>query len=247
MLHIAVRGTKRFSYLLAVTAALHLLSVPRVDAREQLCDPSYQNCRTPLIDLINAETVEIDVGLWFMEDARYSSAIVQKWKAGVKVRILMDPRVFPQDAPDVTVMNQLQAGGIPMRKRIASGIEHWKAMIFAGQRTVYFGSANFSDEAFVPASPYVNYVDETVYFTDDATVVNSFMRKFDDAWYRHDQLRKLRELERHPGAQLSDLFDRSRVELSAGSGLRSAVGQGVQPRDAQDRRDDVPHHRPAAH
>jgi len=182
MVHIAVRGRKRFSYLLAVAAALHVLSAPRADAREQLCDPSYQNCRTPLLDIINAETVEIDVGLWFMEDARYSSAIVQRWKAGVKVLILMDPRVFPQDAPDVTVMNQLQAGGIPMRKRIASGIEHWKAMIFAGQRTVYFGSANFSDEAFVPASPYVNYVDETVYFTDDATVVNSFMRKFDDAW-----------------------------------------------------------------
>jgi phosphatidylserine/phosphatidylglycerophosphate/cardiolipin synthase-like enzyme len=182
MMHIAVRGRKRFSYLLTVAAALYLLSAPRVDAREQLCDPSYQNCRTPLIDLINAETVEIDVGLWFMEDARYSSAIVQRWKAGVKVRILMDPRVFPQDAPDVTVMNQLQVAGIPMRKRIASGIEHWKAMIFAGQRTVYFGSANFSDEAFVPASPYVNYVDETVYVTDDATVVNSFMRKFDDAW-----------------------------------------------------------------
>jgi phosphatidylserine/phosphatidylglycerophosphate/cardiolipin synthase-like enzyme/regulation of enolase protein 1 (concanavalin A-like superfamily) len=182
MVHFPVRGRKRLSYLLAIAAALHLLSAPRVDAREELCDPAFQNCRTPLLNLINAETVEIDVGLWFMEDARYSSAIIARWKAGVQVRVLMDPRVFPQDAPSKTVMDQLQAAGIPMRKRIASGIEHWKAMIFAGQRTVYFGSANFSSEAFVPITPYVNYVDETVYFTDDATVVNSFMRKFDDAW-----------------------------------------------------------------
>jgi regulation of enolase protein 1 (concanavalin A-like superfamily) len=79
-------------------------------------------------------------------------------------------------------MNQLQAAGIPLRKRIASGIEHWKAMIFAHQSTVYFGSANFSSDAFVYNQQYVNYVDETVYFTNDASVVNSFMTKFDDAW-----------------------------------------------------------------
>jgi phosphatidylserine/phosphatidylglycerophosphate/cardiolipin synthase-like enzyme len=182
MVHIAVRRGKPFSYLLAVAAVLNVLSAPRADAREQLCDPSSQNCRIPLLDLINAETAEIDVGLWFMEDARYSTAIVARWRAGVNVRILLDPRAFPDHPLSLTNMNQLQAAGIPMRKRIASGIEHWKAMVFAGQRTVYFGSANFSDEAFVPVTPYVNYVDETVYFTDDATVVNSFMRKFDDAW-----------------------------------------------------------------
>lgn len=182
MVHIAVRGRKRFSHCLAVAAALHILSAPPAEAREQLCDPSYQNCRTPLLDLINAETVEIDVGLWFMEDSRYATAIINRRKAGVEVRVLMDPRVFPTNPASQTVMNQLQAAGVPMRKRIAAGIEHWKAMIFAGQRTVYFGSANFSGDAFVPVDPYVNYVDETVYFTDDASVVNSFMRKFDDAW-----------------------------------------------------------------
>ena len=47
---------------------------------------------------------------------------------------------------------------------------------------MYFGSANFSSDAFVSVKPYVNYVDETVYFTNDASVVNSFMTKFDDAW-----------------------------------------------------------------
>jgi regulation of enolase protein 1 (concanavalin A-like superfamily)/HKD family nuclease len=134
------------------------------------------------LNLIKAETTEIDVGLWFMEDARYSSLLVQKWQSGVKIRVLMDPRVYPQDAEDQQIMSQLQAAGIPMRKRVASGIEHWKAMIFAHQSTVYFGSANFSANAFIYSQPYVNYVDETVYFTNDATVVNSFMTKFDDAW-----------------------------------------------------------------
>ncbi|HEY2907429.1 MAG TPA: phospholipase D-like domain-containing protein [Vicinamibacterales bacterium] len=166
----------------ALTAMALLMSPARAHASETLCDPSFQDCRQQLLNLISAETTEIDVGLWFMEDARYSTAILKRWQAGVQVRILMDPRVFPQDSADEQIMNQLATAGIPMRKRVASGIEHWKAMIFAHQSTVYFGSANFSPVAFVPEQPYVNYTDETVYVTTDASVVNSFMTKFDDAW-----------------------------------------------------------------
>ncbi len=39
----------------------------------RLCDPAYENCRTPLIELIRNETVGIDVGFWFMEDTRYAT------------------------------------------------------------------------------------------------------------------------------------------------------------------------------
>src|SRR5262249_40578096 len=80
------------------------------------------------------------------------------------------------------ILLQLAAAGIPMRIRTATGIEHWKTMIFDAQNTVYFGSANFSSDAFVPVIPFVNYVDETVYFTDNPPIVNSFRREFDDAW-----------------------------------------------------------------
>ncbi|HEY2905719.1 MAG TPA: phospholipase D-like domain-containing protein [Vicinamibacterales bacterium] len=176
------RRWKSFCLVLSAAFALVALSANVSSAREELCDPSFQDCRAPLLALMNAETTEIDVGLWFMTDARYSNLLVSKAHAGVKIRILMDPREFAQDPVDQTNMNQLQSAGIPMRKRIASGIEHWKAMIFASQNTVYFGSANFDPLAFVPNQPYQNYADETVYFTDDASVVNSFMTKFDDAW-----------------------------------------------------------------
>jgi phosphatidylserine/phosphatidylglycerophosphate/cardiolipin synthase-like enzyme/regulation of enolase protein 1 (concanavalin A-like superfamily) len=168
--------------LIALAALFVGLGAGRALALEQLCDSSFENCRTRLISLIQNENVEIDVGLWFMEDARYSNAIVARWQAGVPVRILMDPRANATNPFNGQTMTQLANAGIPMRKRIASGIEHWKMMLFAGQNTVYFGSANFSDIAFVPIQPYVNYVDETVYFTDDASVVQSFMTKFDDAW-----------------------------------------------------------------
>src|SRR5262249_2088573 len=136
------------------------------------------------IALIQAETSEIDVGMWFMEDARYASEIINRKNAGVKVRIIFDNRSDEVGhAVNQQVVDQLSSAGIPMRLRVAANsIEHWKVMLFNAQDTVYFASANFSAEAFVPTTPYVNYTDEIVYFTDNPTIVNSFRTEFDDAW-----------------------------------------------------------------
>jgi len=178
-------GTSIVRYLsacAAVVAGVLLVSAAPARASETLCDSSYQNCRTPLLNYINAEKVEIDVGLWFIEDNRYVSALINRFNAGVRVRILMDPRASSTNPYNQANLDQLKAAGVPMMKRTAGGIEHWKMMLFAGQNQVYFGSANFSADAFVPVTPYINYVDETVYFTNKASVVNSFKTKFDDAW-----------------------------------------------------------------
>jgi hypothetical protein len=80
------------------------------------------------------------------------------------------------------IVAQLAASGVPMRAVVTSGILHWKMMLFAGQQTVEFGSANYSPQAFVPIAPYANYVAESVYYTDDPSIVDSFKRRFDDAW-----------------------------------------------------------------
>jgi len=173
-----------YSLRLAAALAIVALFLHPLSARaaETLCDPSYQNCRDPLIALINNENVEIDVGFWFMTDSRYETAIVSRWKAGVPVRLLVDPRANPTYAGNSTILSDFAQAGIPMRYRTASGILHWKMMLFAGQNTVEFGSANFSPTEFVPTTPYSNYDDESVYTTDDPAVVNSFKTKFDDSW-----------------------------------------------------------------
>jgi hypothetical protein len=69
-----------------------------------------------------------------------------------------------------------------MRTRTGSGIMHYKLMVFAGQSIVEFSGANFSADAWVYTTPYVNYVDESVYFTDRSSFVHSFMTKYDDLW-----------------------------------------------------------------
>jgi phospholipase D-like protein len=165
------------------TSAVALLPA-RAAALDDLCDPAVTDCRAPLLAYIRAEQVEIDVGMWFMEDARFSAELVRRRQAGVKVRIIFDNRSDEVGHPaNQDIVDQLASGGIQMRLRVTPrSIEHWKVMIFHGQNIVYFGSANFSADAFVPETPYVNYVDETIYFTDNTSVVNSFRTKFDDSW-----------------------------------------------------------------
>ncbi|HVZ23933.1 MAG TPA: phospholipase D-like domain-containing protein, partial [Vicinamibacterales bacterium] len=167
----------------ALSALILLLATATsAAAAPRWCDTSFEDCRTPLLDLINNETVGIDVAFWFMEDARYSAAIINRFKAGVPVRVLFDSRALPGEPTEQQIIDDLRNAGIPIRNKTSSGILHWKTMLFVGQSTVEFSGANYSAEAFVPISPYQNYVDETIYFTDDSAIVDSFKTKYDDNW-----------------------------------------------------------------
>jgi phosphatidylserine/phosphatidylglycerophosphate/cardiolipin synthase-like enzyme len=170
----------------AAAALLILVSVavPRsAAALERLCDPSFEDCRTEILELIGKEQVEILVGAWFFEDSRFSNDLAKRAREdGLSVRVLADPRATPAHPNNGPILDQLAGAGIPIRKRITAGIEHWKLMLFVGQKTVYFGSANYSPYSFVPEDSYRNYTDETIYVTDDPAVVNTLITRFEDAW-----------------------------------------------------------------
>jgi phosphatidylserine/phosphatidylglycerophosphate/cardiolipin synthase-like enzyme len=143
--------------LLTVVALIALFAA-RGEALERLCDSSFENCRTEVLERIRAEQVEVSVAAWFFEDARFSHELIERWRAGVPVRVLGDPRANAQHPLNGTLLAAMADAGIPIRKRIAAGIEHWKL------------------------NPYRNYVDETIYGTDDPSLVDSFKTKYDDAW-----------------------------------------------------------------
>ena len=174
-----VRSILRASLLAAL---LVCLCATHSAASDRFCDPSFEDCRAPLLTLIANERVGIDLGFWFMEDARYTTALIKRFQAGVPIRVLVDPRANVKNPLNADRLKELVAAGIPMRYCISSGILHWKAMIFSGQNTVEFGGANYSAWAFVPAQPYVNYTDEVIQFTDNTPIVQSFMTKFDELW-----------------------------------------------------------------
>jgi phosphatidylserine/phosphatidylglycerophosphate/cardiolipin synthase-like enzyme len=168
-----------------IAAALLTLGfavLPASAHAERLCDPSYEDCRAILLNLIRNETAGIDAAFWFMEDPRYTHELIKRWQSGVPVRVLVDTQANGPTALNAHRLAELTNAGIPIRERTASGILHWKMMLFSGQNTVQFSAANYSEWAFVPVDPYRNYVDEAIYFTDHASIVNSFRTKFDDLW-----------------------------------------------------------------
>jgi phosphatidylserine/phosphatidylglycerophosphate/cardiolipin synthase-like enzyme len=179
------------SIIILATAEVATAQLPvnpscSAQGQECLCDNAFEDCRAPLLTLINNETVGIDVSMWFMTDYRYKDAIIAKKKQGVPVRIIIDLQAdtnYPANAP---IRAAFVNAGIPIRDCTSSlGINHWKAMIFVGQKKLQFSAANFAAGSFSPepaTSPYVNYVDEAIYFTHDESIVYSFMKKFDDHW-----------------------------------------------------------------
>ena len=168
--------------LISLILALMLLTAVDTQAQERLCDTAFEDCRTPLWQLIDAETQGIDVAFWFMQDSSYATKLINKFKAGVPVRVLVDPRANPTYAGNEEVLNQLRDAGIPMRYKLTDGILHWKLMLFVGQNKLEFSGANYSGNFFVPDSPNVNYFDEAIYFTDDVSLIQSFKTKYDDVW-----------------------------------------------------------------
>jgi phosphatidylserine/phosphatidylglycerophosphate/cardiolipin synthase-like enzyme len=168
-----------------ITIAVALTVLPatvwQAQAQSRLCDPSFENCRVPLMELIRAESVAIDVAFWFMEDSRYTTALIERWKAGVPIRVLIDLKANASYPINANRIAELAAAGIPIRHKTSSYL-HWKTMVFAGQSVVEFSGANYSPNAFVPNAPYVDYVDEAILFSSDPDIVNSFKTKFDDVW-----------------------------------------------------------------
>jgi len=179
----AMHAALAIASMLAAAPVAHAQTTPQ-GPKEWLCDASYQNCRTPLLDLIRNENVGIDVAFWFMQDARFKTEIIKRWQAGVPVRLIVDPKANPSYPGNDQMLADFAAAGIPMRQRTAAapGILHWKTMLFVGQNVVEFSGANFSPTAFVPQAPYSDFEDETIYFSDDPQVVQTFMTEYDTHW-----------------------------------------------------------------
>src|ERR1051325_735294 len=176
---IARTGFVRTFWLIS---AFVLLTCHPSNAQERLCDPSFEDCYTPLIKAVQAETAGIDFAFYGIELPGLADAIIRRYQAGVAVRITVEPRANAKFAGNQAILDKFQAAGIPMRYKLGDGIVHVKMMLLAGQNKVVFSSSNFGDGDLRPYEPYANYVDGAWYFTDDPTVVNSFKTHYDDIW-----------------------------------------------------------------
>src|SRR5688500_9755391 len=126
-------------------------------AADVMCDPSFQDCRAILLSRIQNETQAIDLAMLFMEDDAMADAVIARHHAGVRVRILVEPRRNSTTPKNLIILDRLKAAGIPMRAKNGGGILHWKFMIFDAQNVVQWSAANYSDYYFKPIVPYSNY------------------------------------------------------------------------------------------
>src|SRR5690349_15348802 len=168
------------AFLLAVIFALFVPATS--SAQERLCDPSFEDCYSPLLQLVRNENNGLDVAFYMIELPTLADDVIARKNAGVRVRIVVEPRgnlKFPQNQP---LIDKLNAAGIPLRYKLGDGIVHVKLALFAGQNKVLFTGSNFGDADVAPYVPFDNYVDGAWYFTDDPSVVNSFKTRFDDIW-----------------------------------------------------------------
>jgi len=161
---------------------LILLACPLASAQERLCDPSFEDCYTPLLNAVRAETTGIDMAFYWIELPDLADAIIKRFQAGVPVRLIVEPRASLKFPTNQTLLDRFKAAGIPMRFKAGDGIVHSKMLLLAGQGKVVFSGSNFGDADVRPFVPFANYVDGAWYFSDDQAVVNSFRTRYDDIW-----------------------------------------------------------------
>ncbi len=172
----------RFPQTFYSIIAFILLTCGLSSAQERLCDPSSEDCYSPLLQAVQAETGGIDMAFYWIELPELADAIIKRHQAGVPVRITVEPRASLKIPGNQVILDRFKAAGIPMRYKLGDGIVHVKMLLLAGQNKVVFSSSNFGDADVRPYVPNANYVDGAWYFCNDSALVNSFKTRYDDVW-----------------------------------------------------------------
>jgi hypothetical protein len=171
---------------LALAIALGSPTAAVAQIQERMMLPAVENAMAVIVQKINAEAVRLDIATWYLNDGDIVTAILNKHRSGVPVRLIGDRgAIFEADPHTRANFEFLARNGVPIRLRYHPTwfpeIVHWKCGIFVGQQTVEFGSANWTTFELTPWSS-TNFQDETAFFTNDPPLFNAFLTQFDRMW-----------------------------------------------------------------
>src|SRR3982751_2874514 len=133
----------RFVRPVGLVIGLLFLTWQPAPAQERLCDPSFEDCYTPMLQAVRAETTGIDIAFYVIQLPGLADAIISRYQAGVPVRITVEPRANLKFPDNQSMLDKFKAAGIPMRYKLGDGIVHVKMLLLAGQNKVVFSSSNF--------------------------------------------------------------------------------------------------------
>ena len=178
-----IRRACLWSTILAVT--ILSTTIPAA-VQEQIYFSAHDNAEAQIVARIKAETVRLDIAVWLLDDGLITQAIIDRFNAGLPVRVLGDRAgLFESDPHTRASFERLASAGIPIRLRYFPTnfpeIIHWKYGGFTGQNSAVIGSGNWTSFELKPVST-TNFKDETEMFTSDPTIVNALQTQFDRFW-----------------------------------------------------------------
>ena len=88
-----MNNNTRLAFTFWCVVGFCLLACEPATGQERLCDPSFEDCYSPLLQLINQETVGIDMSFYMIELPDLANAVIARYRAGVPVRLIVEPRI----------------------------------------------------------------------------------------------------------------------------------------------------------
>jgi PLD-like domain len=190
-------------------ALMTIVMMPRsTSAQVQYCDAAHENCRTELIRLIRAETQGIYTIQWYTRDTGVVAELIQKHRAGVPVRFIVDRK--SENSSRSGVIQQIYTmrdAGIPLREGPTKYV-HGKAFIFVGQRIIQFGAANLSQQEWMPSVPFRNYRNENNEVHPPSSLVDSLITIYENFWTSNTYLRDYANMTDARRARLHPVYPR---------------------------------------
>lgn len=137
-----------------------------------------------LLQFLQAESRGIDVAIYHLYDSRISRVLLEKVRAGVRVRVLADRHAYTAKPQHAREMNTLAAGGVPVRTNRFRGIIHHKFTLLHGLGLVQHGSMNYTSIASrkVTFNGSVTWNEEVAFFTTNPGVFARFRERFERMW-----------------------------------------------------------------
>ena len=131
-----------------------------------------------LIQEINAESAKIDIVIYRLEVSNLMQALLDKFNAGVPVRVIVDPNqytniLWPEYWLTHANVDKLWAAGVPILQTMHAGVTHLKTLITSNYATN--ASSNFGP----------NWQRDHDYFVSAATkpsIYTAFVNNFTEMW-----------------------------------------------------------------
>ena len=83
-------------------------------AAETFCEPAGTDCRARLLPFIRNERMRLDLATEEITDPLIVDAIIARFRAGVPVRMLVEPRRNGDEPLNGPALAKLKAAGVPM-------------------------------------------------------------------------------------------------------------------------------------